>query len=174
MEISVSGDAAYHSRMPALRAAVVTVSDGVSAGTRTDESGPAVTALLEGAGFSVSRHLVADERTEIERMLRDLAADVSLVVTTGGTGFAMRDVTPEATRAAIDREAPGLAEAMRAAGRAYTPFADLSRGVAGTVGSAVVLNLPGSPRGAAESLQAVLGLLPHAIEHLNGDTEHRP
>lgn len=94
------------------------------------------------------------------------------MVTTGGTGFAPRDVTPEATRSVIEREAPGLAEAMRAAGRATTPNADLSRGVAGIVGNAVVLNLPGSPAGATESLEAVLGILSHAIEHLAGHAGH--
>lgn len=151
---------------------MLTVSDGVSNSTRVDESGPAVVAVLERAGFTVSSCLVADERPEIERAIRRLAADVSLVVTTGGTGFAQRDVTPEATRAVIEREAPGLAEAMRAAGRASTPFADLSRGVAGIVGSTVVVNLPGSPRGAVESLEAVMAILPHAIEHIGGRTGH--
>lgn len=156
-----------------MRAAVVTISDGVSAGTRVDESGPAVGELLASAGFEVAPHLVADEQDEIERLLTKLAGEVQLVVTTGGTGFAPRDVTPEATRAVIEREAPGLAEAMRAAGRASTPNADLSRGIAGIVGSSVVVNLPGSPRGETESLQAILDILPHAIEHLGGNTEHR-
>ena len=149
-------------------AAVVTVSDGVSAGTRVDESGPAVGGLLEGAGFEVEHHVVADDRDDIERLLRELAARAALVVTTGGTGFAPRDVTPEATRAVIEREAPGLAEAMRAAGRSSTPFADLSRAVAGIAGRAVIVNLPGSPRGAVESLSAVLPILSHALEHLEG------
>ena len=153
-------------------AAVITVSDGVTAGTRVDESGPAVASLLERSGFAVSGHLVADEREDIERSITALAAECSLVVTTGGTGFSPRDVTPEATRAVLDREAPGLAEAMRAAGRAITPFADMSRGVAGTVGTALVLNLPGSPKGAVESLEAVLPILPHALEHLTGETSH--
>ena len=156
-----------------MRAVVVTVSDGVSAGTRQDESGPAVSELLSSAGFEVDSHLVADEQDEIERLLTKLAGEVQLVVTTGGTGFSPRDVTPEATRAVIEREAPGLAEAMRAAGRASTPNADLSRGIAGIVGSTVVVNLPGSPKGATESLQAILGILSHAIEHLGGNTEHK-
>jgi molybdenum cofactor synthesis domain-containing protein len=151
---------------------VVTVSDGVSAGTRQDESGPAVGDLLSSAGFEIVRHLVADEQDEIERLLGKLAGAVNLVVTTGGTGFSPRDVTPEATRAVIEREAPGLAEAMRAAGRLTTPNADLSRGIAGIVGSTVIVNLPGSPKGATESLAAILGILPHAIEHLRGSTEH--
>jgi molybdenum cofactor synthesis domain-containing protein len=158
--------------MGQLSAVVVTVSDGVTRGERTDESGPAVSALLTNSGFDVSSRLVADERPEIERAIREESSRVSLIVTTGGTGFATRDVTPEATRAVIDRDAPGLAEAMRAAGRTSTPFADLSRGVAGIVGSTLVLNLPGSPRGAVESLQAVLEILPHALEHLGGRTGH--
>jgi len=155
------------------RAAVLTVSDGVSNGTRTDESGPAVEGVLEDAGFETSLSVVADEEDDIRSRLAELAAANDLVVTTGGTGFAVRDVTPEATRALIEREAPGLAEAMRAAGRASTPFADLSRGVAGIVGRAVVLNLPGSPKGAVSSLRAVLDVLPHALDHLDGATEHR-
>ncbi len=154
------------------RAAVLTVSDGVHNGTRTDESGPAVAELLARDGYDVEMRGVPDEVPEISEALRELARDAALVVTTGGTGFAPRDVTPEATRAVIEREAPGLAEAMRAAGRASTPNADLSRGIAGIVGSTVVVNLPGSPKGATESLQAILGILPHAIEHLGGDTEH--
>lgn len=155
------------------RAAVVTVSDGVHAGTREDVSGPSVAELLTRAGFQIVRRVVPDERAEIERALVELAEETSLVVTTGGTGFAPRDVTPEATRAVIDREAPGLAEAMRAAGRATTANADLSRGVAGTIGTAVVVNLPGGPVGATESLEAILAILPHAIDHLGGeDTEH--
>jgi molybdenum cofactor synthesis domain-containing protein len=158
--------------MAAMSAVVVTVSDSVTRGEREDGSGPAVSELLSGSGFVVSSRVVADERPEIEDVLREESSRVSLIVTTGGTGFAARDVTPEATRAVIEREAPGLAEAMRAAGRIATPFADLSRGVAGTIGSALVINLPGSPRGAVESLQAVLEILPHALEHLGGRTAH--
>jgi molybdopterin adenylyltransferase len=156
-------------------AAVLTVSDGVAEGSREDASGRAVADALASAGFDVvRREVVPDERHRIEGTLRDLATSASLVATTGGTGFGPRDVTPEATRAVIDREAPGLAEAMRAAGRAGTPMADLSRGVAGTLGGALILNLPGGPRGAAESLQAVLPVLPHALELLAGRTAHRP
>lgn len=158
--------------METRRAAVLTVSDGVSAGTREDTSGAEVMAMLVTADFLVDRHVVADERGVIEAKLRELAAEACLVVTTGGTGFGPRDVTPEATRAVIEREAPGLAEAMRAAGRAKTPYADMSRGVAGTLGAALVVNLPGSPKGATESLEAILEILPHALEHLGGDTEH--
>ena len=156
-------------------AALLTVSDGVVEGSREDASGPAVADALDAAGFEVVRRdVVPDARDRIERALRDLAASASLVVTTGGTGFGPRDVTPEATLAVIEREAPGLAEAMRAAGRAGTPMADLSRGVAGTIGGALVLNLPGGPRAAVESLQAVLPILPHALEVLAGHTVHRP
>lgn len=160
------------SRADRRRAGVLTVSDGVHAGTREDTSGPAVAGLLEREGYTIVHHVVPDERDEIEAILRDLADTVALVVTTGGTGFGPRDVTPEATRAVIEREAPGLAEAMRAAGRTHTPFADLSRGVAGAVGTTLVVNLPGSPEGATESLEAVLGILPHALEHLAGETGH--
>jgi molybdopterin adenylyltransferase len=155
--------------------AVLTVSDGVAEGSREDTSGPAVAHALDAAGFEVvRREVVPDARDSIERALRDLAASASLVVTTGGTGFGPRDVTPEATLAVIEREAPGLAEGMRAAGRAGTPMADLSRGVAGTIGGALILNLPGGPRGSVESLQAVLPVLPHALELLAGHTVHRP
>lgn len=153
-------------------AVVVTVSDGVCRGERVDESGPAVGEILARNGFAVESRLVADERREIETLLRELSATASLIVTTGGTGFSVRDVTPEATKAVIEREAPGLAEAMRAAGRASTPFADLSRGVAGVIGSAVVLNLPGSVRGAVESIEAIVAILPHALQHLDGSREH--
>jgi molybdenum cofactor synthesis domain-containing protein len=154
------------------RAAVVTVSDGVSQGTRVDESGPALVRSLEGAGYTVVQRLVPDEQDQIEDVLREVTTDAVLVVTTGGTGFSPRDVTPEATRAVIERDAPGLAEAMRAAGRTSTPFADLSRGAAGIVGSTIVLNVPGSPKGAVESLEAILPVLGHALDHLNGGGGH--
>jgi molybdopterin adenylyltransferase len=156
-------------------AAVLTVSDGVSAGTREDGSGDAAEALLRGAGFEVrERRIVPDERAEIEDALRALAGAHAFVVTTGGTGFGPRDVTPEATRAVIDREAPGLAELMRASGLAQTPLAALSRGAAGTIGEALVLNLPGSPSGVRESLSAVLPVVPHALELLGGSTGAHP
>jgi molybdopterin adenylyltransferase len=158
-----------------IRAVVVTVSDGVTQGTRQDASGEAAAALLREAGFGdVERRVVPDERAEIESLLRELAANgPALVVTTGGTGFGPRDVTPEATRAVLDREAPGLAELMRAAGMRHTPQAALSRGVAGTVRETLVLNLPGSTKAVRESLEAVLPVLPHALELIAGKTgEH--
>jgi molybdopterin adenylyltransferase len=159
------------------RAAVVTASDGVASGHREDGSGDAVSAQLGEAGFEVVRRVtVPDDRDTIAAALRELADDdgVALVAITGGTGFGPRDVTPEATRDVLDREAPGLAEAMRASGRASTPMADLSRGVCGIRGTTLLVDLPGSPRGATESLAAVLQLLPHALDLLAGDTQRHP
>ena len=156
-------------------AAVLTVSDGVHYGTREDRSGAALDELLTDAGFEVvQRAVVPDERPLIQKAIRDMAEKAALVVTTGGTGFGPRDVTPEATRTILEREAPGMAEAMRAAGRLETPMANLSRGVVGTVGSALVCNLPGSPKGACDSLRAVMDIVPHALQLISGDTEHRP
>ena len=156
-------------------ATVVTASDSAHLGTREDASGPAVAALLVAAGFDVAREVVPDDRGLIAALIVRLA-DVegrALVAITGGTGLGPRDVTPEATRDVIEREVPGFAEAMRAAGRASTPLADLSRGVCGVRGTTLVVDLPGSPRGATESLEAIAALIPHALDLIGGDTEHR-
>lgn len=155
-------------------ATVVTASDRSAAGTREDLSGPAVADLLAAAGFDVAREVVPDDREVLAALLRRLADEGGqrLIVVTGGTGLAPRDVTPEATRDVIEREVPGLAEAMRAAGRARTPKADLSRGVCGIRGTTLIVDVPGSVRGATESLDAIIGLLPHALDLLEGHTEH--
>ena len=151
-------------------AKVLTVSDGVIAGTRDDRSGAALATRLGEAGWQVvERRVVADGAASVRDALGELADGFAgLVVTTGGTGFGPRDLTPEGTRAAIDREAPGLAEAMRA----VSPLGRLSRGVAGTIGTTLVINGPGSPAGAVETLDAVLDVLPHAVRLLAGRREH--
>jgi molybdopterin adenylyltransferase len=154
------------------RALVITASDGVSAGVRADASGAAVAERLAGLGFTVDRALVPDEMAAIGDAIATGAQAHELVITTGGTGLTPRDVTPQATLRSVDYEVPGLAEAMRAAGRAVTPFADLSRGVTGVCGRALVVNLPGSPRGALESLAAIEAVLDHAIETLAGPFDH--
>jgi len=157
-----------------LTAAVVTVSDSCARGERQDLSGPTVAQLLQKLGFSVTAHdVVPDDSIQIQNLLIRLAREVRFVVTTGGTGIAPRDVTPEATVAVCDRILDGVAQTMRSEGSKKTPFAALSRGVCGVRGRALILNLPGSPAGAVESLEAVAGLVPHAIELLGGKTEHR-
>jgi molybdenum cofactor synthesis domain-containing protein len=155
-----------------LRAAVLTVSDKGSRGERVDTAGPAVQEVLRGAGAEVTTTaVVADERAAIAAQLRHWAdgGAVDLIVTTGGTGLAPRDVTPEATLDVAERLVPGIAEVMREAGRRSTHLAALSRSVVVTRGRTLIVNLPGSERGARESLQAVLELLPHAVELLRGD-----
>jgi len=156
-----------------LTAAVVTVSDSCARGERKDGSGPAVAQLLEQLQFSVvTREVVPDDEIRIQNLLIRLAREVRLIVTTGGTGIAARDVTPEATTKTCDRLLNGVAEKMRSEGMKKTPFAALSRGVCGVRGKALILNLPGSPTGAVESLEAVADLLPHVIDLLSGKTEH--
>lgn len=153
-------------------AAVVTVSDRCFLGERADESGPAVEAVLREAGFALMpRSLVPDDNIAIQAALRRLCDEdgTALVVTTGGTGFAPRDVTPEATAAVCNKLAPGLGEAMRAASLNKTPNAMLSRAVCGIRGESLIINLPGSPRAARENLEAVLSALPHALKLLRGE-----
>jgi molybdenum cofactor synthesis domain-containing protein len=150
---------------------VITVSDRCAAGEAEDRSGPAVAAMLEEAGIEVTgRHVIPDESDEIRALLREAGSD--LVVTTGGTGLGPRDVTPQATALELDYEVPGLGEEMRRAGLASTPLSMLSRGLAGVRGRTLLLNLPGSARGATESLAAVLPVLGHALELLQGRTGH--
>lgn len=154
------------------RALVITASDGVNEGVREDTSGAGVGRRLEALGFEVQRAVLPDEQAALTDVLRSSAPSHDLIVTTGGTGLTPRDVTPQATRDAIDYDVPGLAEAMRAAGRAVTPFADLSRGVVGVVGRTLIVNLPGSPKGALESLAAVEPVLDHALDTLAGPYDH--
>jgi molybdopterin adenylyltransferase len=156
-----------------LTAAVVTVSDSCARGEREDRSGPAVARILQKLHFSISvQEIVPDNRIQIQNLLIRLAREVRLIVTTGGTGIAARDVTPEATTAVCDRLLDGVAERMRSEGVKNTPFAALSRGVCGVRDTALILNVPGSPAGAVESLEAVSALIPHAIDLLSGNTEH--
>ncbi len=153
-----------------MTAAVLTVSDGVHAGEREDASGDALEELLRAEGFDVVRQVVPDDRTAISEAIGLLAAEAALVLTTGGTGFAPRDVTPEATRAVLDREAPGIAEAIRTDASARTPHALLSRGVAGLRGATLVVNLPGSPGGCRDGFAVLRPALRHGLELAAGET----
>jgi molybdenum cofactor synthesis domain-containing protein len=154
---------------------VLTVSDGVHAGERDDASGDLLEGLLTEEGYDVVRRVVADEQPAIEGAISDLAAESLLVLTTGGTGFAPRDVTPEATSAVIEREAPGIAEAIRADALARTPHALLSRGIAGLRGGTLVVNLPGSPGGCRDGFAVLRPALRHGLELAAGEraTPHR-
>ena len=151
---------------------ILTISDRGSTGEREDTSGEGIAARLATLGFAVEREIIPDERRRIESMLVAAAARHPLVVTTGGTGLTSRDVTPQATLAVIDYEVPGFAEAMRADGRTKTPMAILSRAVVGVRGQTLIVNLPGSPRAALESLAVLEPVLDHALETLRGPLEH--
>lgn len=155
-------------------AAVLTVSDGVAAGVRDDRSGDLLAGLLAEEGFEVERRIVADELEEIEEAIAELSSRATVVLTTGGTGLAPRDVTPEATVSVLDREAPGIAQAIRADAIARTPHGLLTRGVAGVRGRTLVVNLPGSPGGCSDGFAVLRPALRHALELIAGEpTEHR-
>lgn len=157
------------------RAAVITVSTRAAAGVYADDSGPAIVRRLEEAGFDVRREplVVSDDQDAISRAVAEACADVDVVITNGGTGIHPRDVTPEATLDVVERTVPGIAEAMRAASLAVTPMAMLSRGVAGVRSGALVINLPGSPKGALENLEAVIDVLRHAVDQLHAGDHPR-
>lgn len=154
-----------------LKAAIITISTKGAAGARVDESGPAIKEALEAAGIAVVHtKLVSDGITPVGNAIREASQKANVVLTSGGTGLSPNDMTPEATRRVIDREAPGIAEALRAHSLAKTPHGMLSRGVAGTIGQALVVNLPGSPRAARESLEILIPVLAHAVELLAGES----
>lgn len=163
--------------MTTLKAAVITVSTKGAAGKRVDESGPAVQAALEAAGIRVVHTaLVLDGITPVGNAIREASQKANVVITSGGTGLSPNDMTPEATRRVIDREAPGIAEALRAHALTKTPHGMLSRGIAGTLGAALIVNLPGSPKAAQESMEILIPVLAHAVELLageSGETGHR-
>jgi len=160
-----------------MKVAILTVSDGVKAGTRVDEGGPAIAAVLTGAGHEiVASAVVPDDVVEITRFLVATtdANHVELILTTGGTGLGPRDVTPEATRAVLDREAPGIAEALRMESLQHTKMAALSRGVAGVRASTLIVNLPGNPRAIGECLAPLLNVIEHGVEILRGTNRGHP
>jgi molybdenum cofactor synthesis domain-containing protein len=160
-----------------IHVAIITVSDSTAAGRREDRSGPALEERARQAGWTVVRRAaVADEQEQIAELLKSIADSdaANVILTTGGTGIAHRDVTPEATRAVIEREIPGIAEVMRFEGRKHTPLAALSRAICGVRGRTLIINLPGSPKGAVESLDAVAGLAAHVVDLLQGRTAHDP